>query len=110
MKVGLPLDHSTLIRFVLERPLQFAPGERFAYSNFGYCLLGRVIERISGLTYEQYVGTQVLAPLGIKRMRLGRTQLAQRATEEVTYHDDRVRTAATVLDRTGQQVPLPYGA
>lgn len=110
MKVGLPLDHSTLIRFMLEQPLQFAPGERFAYSNFGYCLLGRVIERISGLTYEHYVGTQVLAPLGIKRMRLGRTQQAQRATEEVTYHDDRVRTAPTVLDRTGQQVPLPYGA
>lgn len=37
-----------IIRYMLGRPLDFTPGVRFAYSNFGYCVLGRIIEKSSG--------------------------------------------------------------
>ncbi len=66
--------------------LDFTPGTRAAYSNFGYCVLGRVIEQVSGLSYEQYVQTQVLAPLGITDMRIAGTRLSERAPNEVKYY------------------------
>ena len=59
-----PVDTATIIRFMLGRPLDFAPGEKHAYSNFGYCMLGRIIERITGKTYEEAVREVVLKPLG----------------------------------------------
>jgi len=43
-------------------PAQFRPGTRYAYSNLGYCRLGQLIERISGLPYADYVQRYVLTP------------------------------------------------
>lgn len=44
-------------------PLQFTPGEKFSYSNSGYFLLGYIIEKVSGRTYEQYLQETILTPL-----------------------------------------------
>ena len=83
----IPADAHTVIRFMRGRPLDFAPGSRFAYSNFGYALLGRVVERASGMGYEEYVRSAILAPLGITRMRTGHSRPADRPPEEVSYYD-----------------------
>jgi N-acyl-D-amino-acid deacylase len=86
--VGLadPAEATTIVRFMLGEPLDFDPGTRQAYSNFGFNVLGRVIEQVSGQPYEAYVRAHVLAPAGITRMRLGRTRLADRAPGEVRYY------------------------
>jgi len=115
-----PARQEHIIRYMMGRPLDFAPGERYAYSNFGYCLLGRVIEAIgdppssshgSHRSYESHVRAHVLAPLGIRDMRIGATLLAGRARSEVRYYDPGNRTAPAVVgERIGQPVPLPYGA
>jgi N-acyl-D-amino-acid deacylase len=81
-----PPDCETIIRYMLGRPLDFEPGTEVHYSNFGYCILGRIVEKVSGLPYEVYVKTEVLGPLGISAMRLGRTRLDQRAEGEVRYY------------------------
>ena len=47
-----------------------APGERFAYANAGYVLLGWVIEETTGRPYDRYVGEHVLDPLGMERRHL----------------------------------------
>jgi len=44
-------------------PLEFTPGEKFNYSNSGYFLLGYIIEKVSGKTYEQYLQETILTPL-----------------------------------------------
>ena len=49
-----------------DKPLDFAPGERFNYSNNGYILLGFLIERISGRSYEAFLRDNIFAPLGMK--------------------------------------------
>src|SRR5580700_8452025 len=49
-----PVTPSEIVRYMLGKPLQFDPGSEYHYGNFGYCLLGRVIEKVSGLSYEEY--------------------------------------------------------
>ncbi|MBV9880762.1 MAG: serine hydrolase [Gemmatirosa sp.] len=45
----------------------FAPGSMELYSNTDYWLLGRIVEKASGMTYEQYVARRIFAPLGMSR-------------------------------------------
>jgi CubicO group peptidase (beta-lactamase class C family) len=82
------LTANQLIGWVLDnRPLNSVPGEAHRYSNFGYCVLGRVIEKVSGQTYEAYVRQSVLAPAGITAMTIGGNNRAQRKPNEVAYYD-----------------------
>lgn len=102
----LPIGPDDIVRYVTGRRLDHDPGTTFAYSNYGYLLLGRVVERAAGVPYETYVRRTVLAPLGIGRMRLGRT-LAP-ALGEVPYYSQ--YEATTVMDPSGAQVAAPYGS
>jgi N-acyl-D-amino-acid deacylase len=108
LKTKPPAGPNDIIRYMLRRPLQFDPGEKSVYSNFGYCLLGRVIERVSRQFYETYVRKEVLAPLGITHMHLGHTLLKDRAPGEVHYYAKGTGTAI-LGPNLGNQVPLPYG-
>jgi N-acyl-D-amino-acid deacylase len=83
--VEAPPSAEQIVRFMLAQPLDFEPGTRYAYSNFGYNVLGRIIERVSGMSYGDYVRQAVLAPAGISTMRLGRTRIEERAPGEVSY-------------------------
>lgn len=104
-----PAGTEEIIRTMSGLPLDFAPGARYAYSNYGYCLLGRVIEKVTGMPYERYVRETVLAPLGIRSMRLGRTRLAERQPEEVRYYHPDFGKSVFAAD-LDQRVPPPYGA
>jgi len=55
-----------LIEFFQNEPRQFAPGEKFAYNNSGYILLGAIIEKLSGQTYAEFVRTHIFEPAGMK--------------------------------------------
>jgi N-acyl-D-amino-acid deacylase len=110
LRVSLPVRPEQIIRYTLGKPLDFDPGTAHVYSNFGYCVLGRVIEAASGMTYGACVTKEVLNPLGITRMRLGKNLLKDRAPEEVTYYDMRGRIGRAISGpQIGRPVPLPYG-
>jgi CubicO group peptidase (beta-lactamase class C family) len=49
-----------------DKPLDFQPGEKWAYTNLGYIVLGYLLERITGQTYEDYVQENIFKPLGMK--------------------------------------------
>ncbi|HET9056265.1 MAG TPA: serine hydrolase domain-containing protein [Chitinophagaceae bacterium] len=51
--------------FYKKNKLKFEPGKKFAYSNLGYVLLGQLIEKVSGLQYEDYIRKNILTPLNI---------------------------------------------
>lgn len=59
-------SHADYIAVLGDRAPEFAPGAKWSYSNFGYVLLGRVIERASGADYFDYVRTQVYTPAGMR--------------------------------------------
>lgn len=106
-----PVKPDQIVQYMLRCPLDFNPGQRFAYSNFGYIVLGRIIESVTGVPYESHVVKEVLNPMGISAARLGRALLEHRAEKEVRYYDSRHRTGPALYPpRLGEKVPLPYGA
>jgi CubicO group peptidase (beta-lactamase class C family) len=60
-----PLEHEKLIDLFRNLPLESAPGEKFLYNNSGYYLLGVLIERLTGETYEDFLDKNILGPLGM---------------------------------------------
>ncbi|MEO2028556.1 MAG: serine hydrolase [Fuerstiella sp.] len=106
--VAAPADQAAIIKAMFSQKLDFDPGERYAYSNFGYCLLGRVIEKLTGQPYDDYVKEKVLAPIGITTMKIGASRLDGRSENEVRYY--RPGTGKSVFqDDLDQEVPWPYG-
>jgi D-alanyl-D-alanine carboxypeptidase len=66
-------DRNAFFRPILARHnrVRRGPNQRFAYSNLGYVLLGELVEAVSGESYESYVATHILAPLGLSPAELG---------------------------------------
>ena len=102
----VPASAEAVIRFMHGQRLDFDPGRRYAYSNFGYAVLGRIIERVTVGPYDKFVQDAVLTPAGIHRMRLGRSLYADRAPDEVRYYD---RASLSSVFAGGAAVSAPYG-
>ncbi|GGB01900.1 penicillin-binding protein [Puia dinghuensis] len=82
------MDLDALISWAVgNQPLKHEPGTHFQYSNFGFDLLGRVIEKVTGMKYEEFVRRTVLQPCGITDMQMGGNTLADRLPGEVHYYD-----------------------
>jgi CubicO group peptidase (beta-lactamase class C family) len=67
-------------------PLAAKPGTRWVYSNFGYCVLGRVIEEVTGLPYTEYIQRAIFGPVGLTNLVLAGNTPAARAQNEVAYY------------------------
>lgn len=65
-----PVSPEYLIAFTMNVPLDFDPGTDSKYSNFGYIVLGEVIEKVSGFSYEKFVRDKALSPAGLANIRL----------------------------------------
>ena len=110
LRVPLPITPRQIIRYTMGKPLDFDPGTAYAYSNFGYCVLGRVIEAVTGKPYHEVVRERVLAPWGFAACNWARIFLKDRAAGEVKYYDSGNRRGrATSGPKIGEMVPLPYG-
>jgi CubicO group peptidase (beta-lactamase class C family) len=105
-----PLPPAAVVRYMIERRrLDFAPGTRFAYSNFGYCVLGRVIEASTGASYADAVRRLVLEPLQLEKVRLGRTLPEWREETESNYYPKSPLAPSVFRSKPGF-VPEPDGA
>jgi CubicO group peptidase (beta-lactamase class C family) len=104
--VPLPISQVDIITYMSGVPLSFDPGTKYAYSNYGYMLLGRIIEAVSKQPYETYVKDNVLEPLGMTHTQLGRTLPENRLPREVTYHSD---WNSTSVFNGSRSVPWPDG-
>ncbi len=87
MMHNLSWDQTKLITETIANiPLTNPPGSNWAFSNFGYCVLGRVIEQVTGQPYSAYVQANILAPCGISTMQIAANKESQRAPNEVVYY------------------------
>lgn len=105
-----PAEAETIVRFMLGQTLEFDPGTQSAYSNFGFNVLGRVIEHLSGQSYEQFVIDEVLAPVGITTMVIGGTTLEERKVDEVRYYSPPGLAPRVSVYPDGGYVPVAYGS
>ncbi len=65
-----------------------APGTRTSYSQVGYNLAGRVIEKVTGLTFERAVGTLLLEPLGLNQILYGMNDIMARPSVAMGHNAD----------------------
>lgn len=61
-----PTTTEKIVRLITDLQSEFAPNSTFQYSNSGYILLAYIIEKITGLTYEQFLSNHIFSPLGMK--------------------------------------------
>lgn len=64
---GQPTTVAEVIARFRDKPLEFAVGEKYAYSNSGYYLLGAIIEKVTGKSYADFLQENIFAPLGMKQ-------------------------------------------
>lgn len=90
VKHQLQLDHTPTkedyYKLVLSRRLSFAPGSWQRYSNFGYLLLSEIIEKISGMPYDEFIKKEVLAPAGCYDMHISGNYYDDKRDNEVRYY------------------------
>ena len=101
-----PVHDSTLIKFLLTKGLQHNPGTYYDYSNIGYLVLGKIIEKKTGMKYEDYVASIIMQPLGLCDMQLGKNMLADKLEREGEYNNTYTTLSCY---GTGQTVPWQYG-
>ncbi|MCW3076000.1 MAG: beta-lactamase family protein, partial [Bacteroidetes bacterium] len=80
-----PVGDSTLVKFSLRNGLNNIPGTRFVYSNVGYLILGKVIEKVSGMKYERFFEKEIFKPLGISDIHLGNNMFDHKLERESEY-------------------------
>jgi CubicO group peptidase (beta-lactamase class C family) len=65
-RIGKPITPAKLLSTFEDRPLDFAPGARFSYSNSGYVVLGFIIQRICKEPYRVFLQQNLMLPLGLR--------------------------------------------
>jgi CubicO group peptidase (beta-lactamase class C family) len=85
-------EHNDYINLFGPRALLFPPGSRYQYSNYGFVLLGRIIEKVSGMSYYDFVRSRVFEPAGMK------------STDSLPETEDIPNRAGGYLQRNGAWV------
>ncbi len=94
-----------IIALTQNEPLEFPPGTQFKYCNGGYVILGQVIERLSGLAYEDYVREKILLPLGLRNTGYEHVEtIIPQRVQGYRYENGRMENAAYLA------MSLPYAA
>jgi len=109
MDVKAPVSFDNVLQFTLSRRLNYKPGTRYSYSNLGYAILGEIIERKSGMPYQDYVVMTLLKPLEIHDMHIGKSYYHEKYPNEVKYHSSAGKMTTYSMDGSGERVPIYYG-
>ncbi len=87
MKRNLPLSMDDMVEYASKNRLRARPGGWFDYSNLGYIVLSKIIEKASGMPYEQYVKDSVLHPMGCYDIHLAHNFASDFRDNEVSYYE-----------------------
>ena len=106
----VPAEAETIVCYMQSKPLDFDPGTLSAYSNFGFNVLGRVIEKVSGQDYATFIQDEILTPSGITTMAIGGTTLEERLDGEVRYYAPTGQAFRPSVFPGEGFVPVGYGS
>lgn len=109
MKIEAPVQMPDILEYVLDKKLDFTPGKKYSYSNLGFCILGEIIEKVTGMEYEDYVQFAILHPLGIYDMHIGNSFYNESLPNEVRYHSLDKNPRVLSYDGANKLVTMEYG-
>jgi len=109
LPASLPISTWHIRNYMQGQPLDLTPDTQSVYSNYGFCLLGRIVASHNGKPYTDVIQEQIMQPLGISRAQIGQSHLDQRLPGEVLYHPLDLRLATSVNDPNRPFVPRHYG-
>jgi CubicO group peptidase (beta-lactamase class C family) len=102
-----PIDRTQEVRYQLHQPLQENPGTTYAYCNFCYTVLGMVVAKASGMSYETYLSKAVEAKLGIDNVVISPT-VGTRAPDEVSYYYNPYFGKSALYIESNRKFPFAY--
>lgn len=105
----LPLSMDDMVLYATKNRLRAKPGGRYNYSNLGYIVLSKVVEKVSGLPYEQYVKDSVLAPIGCYDIHLANNYSEGFRENEVDYYEVREAEPVPAFDGRDTLVMKSHG-
>ncbi len=102
----LDVREEEVLRTTAPRPLNFPPGERYAYSNTNYHLLGMILHKLTGLPYGEVLRRRILEPLGMRDTRvISLAEVVPNRASGYLWQDGRLRNgeyiAASILGYAG---------
>ena len=104
-----PPDHRTLLRIVLRRHLGYTPGTAQRYCNIGYTLLSLIIEKRTGMSYENFMQRYVLYPAGCYDFHIAGNYLKDRRKNETVYYMHSSSVPVPEFNNSGRMVVRCYG-
>lgn len=104
-----PPDHRTLLRIVLRRHLGYTPGMAQRYCNIGYTLLSLIIEKRTGMSYENFMQRYVLNPAGCYDFHIAGNYLKDRRKNETVYYMHSSSVPVPEFNNSGRMVVRCYG-
>lgn len=104
-----PPDHRTLLRIVLRRHLGYTPGTAQRYCNIGYTLLSLIIEKRTGMSYENFMQRYVLNPAGCYDFHIAGNYLKDRKKNETVYYMHSSSVPVPEFNNSGRMVVRCYG-
>lgn len=102
LKKPLPLTVDDMVVYASRNRLRSAPGGTYRYSNLGYIVLTKVVEKLAGMNYETYVRDSILAPIGCYDMFLGRSFSTNHRENEVAYYEVQEAEPVAAFDGSGR--------
>ena len=108
-RLTTPPDHRTLLRIVLRRHLGYTPGTAQRYCNIGYTLLSLIIEKRTGMSYENFMQRYVLNPAGCYDFHIAGNYLKDRRKNETVYYMHSSSVPVPEFNNSGRMVVRCYG-
>nr|WP_295869399.1 serine hydrolase domain-containing protein [uncultured Chitinophaga sp.] len=96
--IGRPVDRNLIIQRFINQPLAFKPGSAYSYCNSGYFLLGMIVEKVTGTSWEENVRKLILAPL----------EMGHSGFDFISLNDRDKATGYQVLDEDRQQADIVW--
>ncbi len=102
-------DMERVIEFALSQRLGFSPGSSTKYSNVSYLILSKIIEKLSGTSYEEYCQRHILYPAGCYDMHLAKNLYEEKYHNEVRYYETHDAKPILAFDNSGDTLYRRYG-
>ncbi|MDX9781569.1 MAG: serine hydrolase domain-containing protein [Bacteroidales bacterium] len=109
LKMDTVPNNDQIIRYCASGRLGFQPGNGTRYSNLGYVILSRVIEEVTGMSYDNYIKNVVLKPIGITDMHLANNFYEEKYPNESRYYEPSNEPLVEAYDGSGRMVQRCYG-